>query len=77
MKKKLKITGVTLLAALIIFTIIWIIKTRLNAPSEEQLKKEKAQDDTTYQGDGGKIDDLDKLVSDESDSLATDTLNIN
>lgn len=77
MKKKLKRVGLILLIGIVIFVTWWIIKTRMNMPSEEQLQKEKAQDDTSYQGDGGKIDDLDKLVTDDLDSLATDTLNSN
>ncbi|MFZ5554562.1 MAG: hypothetical protein ACOZCO_15690 [Bacteroidota bacterium] len=73
MKKTLKRIGWIVLIAIVIFLTYWIIKTKMNAPSDEQLQEEKKQDDTLYQGDGGKIDNLDKLVSDDMDSTGTDT----
>lgn len=76
MKKTLKRIGWILFAAIVVFATWWIIKTRLNAPSEEQLKKEKAQDDSLIQGEGGELDKLDKLVSEDVDSITTDTSTI-
>ena len=73
MKKTLKRIGWILLIGIVIFVTWWIIKTRMNMPSEEQLKKEKAQDDSLIQGDGGELDKLDKLVSEDLDSTLTDT----
>ena len=68
MKKTLIRIGWILLIAIVIFAIVWIIKTRWNAPSDEQLEKDRLQDSIQKEGDGGDLDKLDQLVSDDMDS---------